>query len=202
MRHSFRLATPADGPALLALYAPYVRDTAITFETEVPGAEVFSQRIAAVGAQYPYLICELGGTPVGYAYASRHRERDAYRYDVDLSIYLHPAQHGSGIAAALYDRLFALLRAQGYRNTYAACTLPNEKSVRFHEKCGFTAVGVHHNTGYKLGAWRDVLWLEKQLAAYDAVPGQVLPIGALDARRVAEALSAQDAEATIEPEQR
>lgn len=179
MRYAVRLAAPSDSEALLRIYAPYVMHTAASFETRTPDAEEFSRRIEAIGRQYPYLVCQVDDEIVGYAYASRHRERDAYRYDVDVAIYVQPAYHGSGIAYTLYDRLFAILRALGYYNAYAVCTLPNEKSVKFHEKWGFQLIGIHHKTGYKLGRWHDVAWFEKALNAHGGQPAAIQAITAL-----------------------
>ena len=166
-----RLAVPSDGEALSRIYAPYVEDTAVSFELTPPTAKEFAARIAATAAVYPYLVYEDGGAPVGYAYASRHRERAAYRYDVDVSIYVAPAYHGRGAAQALYSRLFALLAALGYRNAYAAYTEPNEPSRRFHAKCDFTVIGTFRRTGYKFGKWHDVTWAEKVLGAPEDAPG-------------------------------
>lgn len=174
-----RLATPSDAQALLDIYAPYVRDTTISFETEVPDLDAFRRRIRDICSEYPYLVCEMDGRIVGYAYAGRHMARAAYRYNAEVSVYLSPDFHGAGVARALYECLFQLLRRLGYYNAYAICTVPNEKSMRFHEKCGFQLVGTYHNTGYKFGAWRDVRWYEMALRAHDPIPGEVLPISDL-----------------------
>lgn len=176
MEVSIRLARPADGEALSRIYAPYVRDTAVSFELEPPDAAEFTARIETIGARYPYLVSVDGGVPVGYAYASRHRERAAYRYDVDVSIYVAPPYHGKGVAQALYERLFALLAALGYRNAYAAYTEPNEPSRRFHEKMGFVPVGTFHRTGYKFGKWHDVTWAERTVGDPADAPGEILSI--------------------------
>lgn len=176
MEITIRFAVPADSEALLEIYAPYVKDTAVSFETEVPSPQAFAQRIEATGRQYPYLVCLVDGGVAGYTYASKHRERAAYLYDVDSSIYVSPQYHGSGIARRLYGCLFALLKEQGYCNAYAAYTVPNEKSRRFHEKCGFNLIGTHHKTGYKFGTWHDVTWLEKTIQKHPEQPGEVKPI--------------------------
>ena len=158
-----RNAAPADAAALLAIYAPYITDTCVSFETEAPTVEEFAMRIAGIIKDYPYLVCEIGGQIVGYAYASRHRERAAYLYSADVSVYVAPEHHRRGVGRALYTRLFALLKEQGIRMTFAGVTLPNEGSVGLHRAFGFRSVGVYHNVGYKLGQWLDVLWLEKQI---------------------------------------
>ena len=180
MRLSIRQASPADAAALLAIYAPYVERTAVSFEEEVPSVEEFARRIANISAMYPFLTAETGGNPVGYAYAARYRERIAYRYDVETSIYLAEEFHGSGVAQRLYAVLFDLLRVQGFYNAYAMMCMPHPKSERFHEKQGFTRVGVFRNTGYKFGRWHSILAMEKNLrACEDEPPGEIIPVGDL-----------------------
>lgn len=182
------MATPADSVAILKIYAPYVQDTAVSFETEVPPLEEFTARIERISAKYPYLVYEADGKAVGYAYASRHRERAAYCYDVDLSVYFAPEHHGKGEAARLYGALLALLEELGYCNAYAAYTEPNEKSRRFHEKCGFTPIGTFRHTGFKFGRWHDVTWMEKVLRPAEESPPVLKSIRELPAGRVGELL--------------
>jgi len=167
------MAAISDSEAILNIYAPYVRDTTISFETDVPDVIEISRRIAEITAQYPYLVYQIDGEIVGYAYASKHRPRDAYKYDVDVSIYVLEQYHGSGIAYKLYDCLFALLIKLGYDNAYAGITVPNDISRRFHEKFGFTLIGTHHKTGYKFGKWHDVVWLEKTINEHSDNPEPV-----------------------------
>ena len=173
MKREIRGVRAADCEAILAIYATYVRDTTVSFEITVPTVSEFAARIARISRVYPYLVCAVDGEIVGYAYALRYREREAYRYSVEVSIYIAQAHHGCGIARALYDELFAQLAQLGYCNAYAVCTLPNEKSVRFHEKCGFEMIGIHHKTGYKFGQWLDVLWMERALCAHPKEPGEI-----------------------------
>ncbi|MCL2775374.1 MAG: N-acetyltransferase family protein [Oscillospiraceae bacterium] len=173
MNHIIRMAAISDSEAILNIYAPYVRDTTISFETDVPDVIEISRRIAEITAQYPYLVYQIDGEIVGYAYASKHRPRDAYKYDVDVSIYVLEQYHGSGIAYKLYDCLFALLIKLGYDNAYAGITVPNDISRRFHEKFGFTLIGTHHKTGYKFGKWHDVVWLEKTINEHSDNPEPV-----------------------------
>lgn len=179
MNRSIRLATAADYREILNIYAPYVRDTAVTFETQVPTPDEFSARIGSISKQYPYLVYETDGKIVGYAYASKHMERAAYRYDVDVSIYVSPEYHGSGAAHKLYACLFSILKELGYYNAYAGCTLPNEKSIGFHKKLGFSLIGVHHKTGYKLGRWHDVAWFEKTVMPHSRRPFAIKSAGEL-----------------------
>ncbi len=119
---------------------------------------------------------EIGGKIVGYAYASRHAERAAYCYDVNVSIYVSQEYHGTGVAYELYECLFDLLRKQGFYNAYAGITVPNEKSEAFHKKFGFTPIGTYRNTGFKFGNWHDVIWMEKALRPHDDNPRPIKPI--------------------------
>lgn len=159
-----------DATDILAIYAPYVTDTAITFETEIPTLEEFSKRIEKIQKDYPYLVCEIDGKVVGYAYASKHRERAAYQYSVEVSVYVAQDYHRKGIGKALYEHLFAALEDYNYYSAYAGITLPSEKSIGIHKAFGFTEVGIYHKIGYKDGKWLDVIWLEKQLKDYGIAP--------------------------------
>ncbi|HEX5124851.1 MAG TPA: GNAT family N-acetyltransferase, partial [Rhodanobacteraceae bacterium] len=129
----YRLATAEDAPAIAAIYAPYVSDTIISFETEAPDAAEIASRIERIGRQYPWLAASADGRLVGYAYACENRSRLAYRWSVDTAVYLDPLAQRKGIGSALYRRLFALLRAQGYVNAFAGISLPNAASVALHE---------------------------------------------------------------------
>ncbi|MGL6227466.1 MAG: GNAT family N-acetyltransferase [Thermoguttaceae bacterium] len=173
----------SDIPEILDLYAPFVLDTPVSFEIEVPSICEFISRVEKISQQYPYLVCTVDDTVLGYAYASQHATRAAYRYDVQVSVYVQPEYHGTGCAGLLYQALFELLREQGYINAYAGITLPNERSVGFHKKQGFSEVGVYHQTGYKFQKWYDVLWLEKRLIDLpdepNWQPGSLLSIGSI-----------------------
>jgi len=165
-----RLAKLTDAEALLAIYAYYVENTAATFETEVPSAREFGARIEQICKGYPCLAYEAGGEVLGYAYASRSRERAAYRYNADVSVYVRRDVVGQGIGAALYGGLFARLCDKEVYTVYAGITLPNEASVALHERYGFTQAGLYRNTGFKLGKWHDVVWMEKTLRDYAVLP--------------------------------
>ncbi len=154
-----RLATMDDADQVAAIYAPYCY-TPISFELEPPGAEEMRQRLSKVLAQNPWLVCEEAGKVLGYGYASPHRERPAYRWSVDTSVYIDQDHHRRGIGRALYTSLFELLRLQGHVNAYAGVTLPNPGSVGLHEAMGFKLVGVYSQVGYKCGAWYDVAWYQ------------------------------------------
>lgn len=155
-----------DASNILAIYAPYITDTFITFETEVPTLEEFTKRIEDIKKEYPYIVCEMDGKVVGYAYASKHRERSAYKYSVEVSVYIAPDYQHKGIGKELYRSLFELLKGYNYYNAYAVIALPNEKSVGLHKAFGFSEVGIYHNVGYKNGRWLNVLCMEKQLKEY------------------------------------
>jgi L-amino acid N-acyltransferase YncA len=175
-----RLADPArDAAACAAIYAPFVADTAVSFEEAVPDARELAARIAAAHA---WLVCERGGDVVGFAYGSRHRERAAYRWAADVSVYIDPAHQGRGLGRALYEALFERLRAQRLRIACAGITLPNAASVRLHESLGFEPVGVYRAIGWKAGSWRDVGWWQLRLLSDGATgagapPPEPLPPG-------------------------
>ena len=162
-----RHVVTADAEAILKIYAPFITDTSISFETEVPKVEKFSERIEEIIKSYPYLVCEIDGNVLGFAYASRHRERAAYRFSADVSIYVSLLYHRRGIGKAMYTKLFDFLRQQGIHTVYAGITIPNDASNGFHKSLGFSEVGTYHNVGYKHGKWHDVLWLEKPLSEYN-----------------------------------
>lgn len=166
MNMIIRPVRKTDAVDILEIYTPYITDTVITFETAIPSLEEFINRIENIKKQYPYLVCEIDGKVVGYAYASKHRERAAYKYSVDVSVYVAPKYHRQGIGKALYTQLFKVLKAYNYYTAYASITLPNEKSIGLHKAFGFTEIGVFHNAGYKKGRWLDVIWLEKPLKEY------------------------------------
>ncbi len=170
MSEIIRFASITDSSEILAIYAKYILETPITFEVEVPPHGEFEQRISSIMSIYPYLVYEVDNKIAGYAYASRYRDRAAFRYDVEVSVYFSEHCHGKGGAKALYLCLFEILKKQGYYNAYAAYTEPNIKSRRFHEKLGFEKIGTFHNVGYKFGKWHDVTWAGKQLIPHTIVP--------------------------------
>lgn len=156
MSAEIRLATPADASAMCAIYAPVVRETAITFELEVPTEAKFRERITSTLEERPWLACEISGDIAGYAYAGAHRHRAAYGWSVEPSVYVSSDRRRRGVATALYTSLFAALKAQGFCNAYARTTLPNDASVALHKSFGFKPVGTYRSAGYKLGTWHDV----------------------------------------------
>jgi L-amino acid N-acyltransferase YncA len=170
MTWKLRLATPRDAAAIAEIYRPIVASTPISFELEPPDEHDFKGRIEKTLAGHPWLVCEYQRQVAGYAYASRHRERAAYQWSVDTSVYVHSNFRRRGVGQALYTSLFRILIAQGYYNAYAGITLPNPGSVGLHESVGFKPLCVYRNVGYKLGSWYDVGWWELALQPVTSVP--------------------------------
>jgi L-amino acid N-acyltransferase YncA len=159
-----RLATAIDAAEIAQIYAPIVERTAISFEVEPPEAGEIARRIGATQPQWPWLVAD-DGEILGYAYAGQHRPRAAYRWSVDVSVYVDERARRTGVGRRLYGALLAILTAQGYYNAFAGVTLPNEPSVALHRALGFEPVGVYRNVGYKLGAWHDTAWFARTLRA-------------------------------------
>ena len=176
-----RMATKGDAAAVAAIYSPYVTDAVTSFEIDPPGPGDIAARIETVLARAPWLVyTNSGAGVVGYAYASRHHERAAYQWSVDVAVYIHAAHHRRGIGRALYEKLFALLRLQGFYVAHAGVTLPNAASVGLHESMGFVPVGVYPAVGWKFGAWRDVGWW--RLPLQDLVPPPAAPLTVAEAQ--------------------
>ena len=165
-----RLATEADAEAMLSIYAPVVRDTAISFELEPPPIDEFRSRIRSTLTRTPWLICEIDGSVAGYAYAGPLRTRQAYQWSVEVTVYVHADYRRLGVGSAVYTSLFECLRLMGYMNAYGGIALPNPGSVGLHESMGFFHVGTYRNVGYKLGAWHDVGWWQLELMSPPAEP--------------------------------
>lgn len=163
MKRLIRSATVDDGRAIAAIYGPYCESTVISFEEAAPTAEEMARRVAAIGVTRPWIVLEDNSHVVGYAYASAHHERAAYRWSVSTAIYVGRDHHRRGAGRALYTTLFALLRHLGYRQATAGITLPNAASVGLHTAFGFAPVGVYRNIGYKSGAWHDVGWYQVEI---------------------------------------
>jgi L-amino acid N-acyltransferase YncA len=153
-----------DAAACAEIYAPFVRDTVISFEERPPDEREFARRIELITQTHPWLVAELDGEVAGYAYASPHRERAAYRWAADVAVYVARAHHRRGVGRELYGALLPLLARQGLLIACAGVTLPNDASVGLHESFGFTRVGIYRRIGWKSGAWRDVGWWQLELA--------------------------------------
>jgi len=160
---TIRSAVEADAAALLAIYRPFVESTAVSFETVVPTVEEFADRIDKALTGWQWLVAEQDGQCIGYAYGSSHRQRQAYRWSVEVSAYVHPNHHRRGVGRALYLRLLEELAQKGFCNAYAGTTLPNEGSVALHRGVGFEFIGVFKAVGRKFGTWHDVAWFQRVL---------------------------------------
>ncbi len=167
-----RLATPDDAPEIAAIYRPFCDESHISFEYPAPDAAEIAARIERINRRFAWLLDEEDGAVTGYAYASAHRERAAYRWAVEVTIYLDERFRGQGIGRALYTELFGRLRTQGYFKAYAGIALPNPSSQAFHEALGFSLVGIYRGVGYKLGAWRDTGWWQLALQPAVASPAE------------------------------
>lgn len=171
-----RPAAPADAAGIAAIYAAFVTGSAVSFETEAPGPDEMATRMASGGALYPWLVAEdEGGALLGYAYAAPFRTRRAYRFTVETTVYLRPGAEGQGTGRALYAPLLELLTAQGFTHAIAAIALPNDPSVRLHERVGFAAAGVYREVGWKLGEWWDVGLWQRKLATPSRPPDEPRP---------------------------
>jgi len=176
MPRIIRIASEDDAADIAAIYTPFCRETPVSFETEAPTVDEMRRRIAKTLKSYPWLVCDDDGLVLGYAYASQHRERAAYRWSVDVSVYVREGNRRSGLGRALYTSLLAVLRLQGFHNALAGATLPNEGSVALHEGMGFEAVGTYRDIGFKCDAWHDVSWWQLRLHGPEPNPGEPLDL--------------------------
>jgi L-amino acid N-acyltransferase YncA len=175
-----RLASEDDASGILSIYTPYITNTSFTFETEVPAENEFKERINKYSLKYPWLVCEKNGQIAGYAYASQYRERTAYQWSAECSVYVHDGFQRRGAAQALYSALFAILKRQGFMNVYAVINLPNDNSVALHERMGFTYFATYKKVGYKLGQWKNVGWWRLQLNEFVNEPPAPVSFAAMD----------------------
>lgn len=172
--------TAADAEAMLGIYAPYVRDTAISFEYEVPTIEEFTERIEHISAKYPYIKAVQDGQVLGYAYADCFKDREAYDWSVETTVYVRKDSRRGGIGKLLYSQLEQSLADMGILNMNACIASPvaegpylTDDSLRFHHALGFTEVGCFHNSGYKFGQWFDMVWMEKMIGTHSATVSAV-----------------------------
>lgn len=171
-----RMVEREDIPEILEIYAPYVLQSAVSFEETVPSEDEFWQRIQTIMKDCPFLVCEIDSKVAGYAYASMHRPRAAYRWAKEVSVYVHPGFRRKNIAKALYSCLIEIVRFQGIYTLLAIITLPNEASVKLHENMGFKQCAEFKNIGYKLGQWQTVGWWELQLVDQFLTPDEFIPL--------------------------
>lgn len=181
-----RSASREDAEKLLEIYAPYVRQTAITFENDVPTVEEFAARMEQVLAKYPYLVAEQEGELLGYTYAGPFKTRAAYDWAVETSIYVRQDRKRMGIGSRLYNALEEALKVQGVLNLNACIAyavtedayLTND-SVRYHERCGYKLAAHFHQCGYKFNRWYDMVWMEKLIGKHTPNPRKVRPYGGI-----------------------
>ncbi len=179
---TLRIAVPEDAAALLEIYAPYVRNTAVTFEYDVPSEAEFSARIRSVLERYPYLVAQRGSALAGYAYAAPFKERAAYDWAVETTVYVAESAKGAGIGRRLYGALEQCLAAQGILNLNACIAYPpkedaylTQDSAAFHAHMGYTQAGMFRQCGYKFDRWYDMIWMEKHIGIHTTPAPAVLP---------------------------
>ena len=173
-----RVATPSDAEAVASIYGPLVSGTATSFETEAPTAGEMAIRIAETLRTHPWLVVERGAKVIGYAYAKKHQDRSAYRWSVDVAVYVSEEARRSGLGRALYEVLIAILQKQRFRSAFAGIALPNAASVGLHEAVGFKPLGIYKDAGFKLGQWRDVGWWRLGLTEFAGTPEEPIPFAA------------------------
>ena len=184
-----RAANETDAVAIRDIYAPHVEHSAVSFETVVPTAAEMAVRIRKLLPTHPWLVAVVDGHVAGYAYASLHRERAAYRWSVEVTAYVHADFHGRGIGKRLYTALRDVLKAQNYVNAFGIITLPNAASIALHEACGFLHCATFRHAGYKFGAWHDVGWWQWQLTPPSAAPAEPIAFADIDAQAVLNSLA-------------
>lgn len=186
---TMRFALESDTEEILKIYTPYIKETVITFEFEVPSVDEFRKRLKEIATDYPYIVCLADGKIIGYAYAHRHMERAAYQWNAELSVYVERTCLRCGVGKALYGALIEILKLQNIGNVYGCVTFPNENSEKLHQYFGFNRVGIFHSTGYKDGAWRDVAWYEKTIGNKELEPKPLVSIQEIDQNSVKEILN-------------
>ena len=189
-----RAATPQDAEQLLEIYTPFVISedcsvSNVSFELTAPSLAEFRQRIVDISSKYPYLVGEKDGQILGYVYCHPYRERLAYQWSVEVTIYLAPAGQGKGLGRLLYETMEKLLCLQGVTMAYSCITLGNEHSIKMHEALGYRLIGTFSKSGYKNGQWLDTVWLEKQLQPCPKQPDNIKSWRELDPDAVAAVLT-------------
>lgn len=184
---NIRIAVPEDAEAVRAIYAPYIRNTAVTFEYDVPSVEEMRRRITSILDKYPYLIAEDEGKVIGYAYANTFHPRAAFSHTAEVSIYIDDSYHGKGLGRMLYYNLEKILKEQNIFIIYACIAqTDNDKdpyltnaSILFHKKIGYSLIGKHNKSGYKFGRWYSVIWMEKVIRERPEFPSDFIPFSKL-----------------------
>ena len=189
-----RAAAPEDAEQLLEIYTPFVISensslSNVSFELLAPDVEEFRQRIKDISKQFPYLVGEVNGQILGYVYCHPYRERLAYQWAVEVTIYLAPAGQGKGLGRLLYETMEKLLCLQGVTMAYSCITVGNDHSIKMHEALGYRLIGTFTNSGYKNGQWLDTVWLEKQLQPCPKQPDNIKSWWELDPDAVAAVLT-------------
>ena len=177
--YSIHLAEQKHYNAIFQIYKPFVTDTIISFETLVPPKEEFNQRIDDTLVDLPWLVCLLENEVIGYAYASKYRKREAYKWSAEVSVYIDPSYRRRNIATGLYTSLFSILELQNYKNLLAGISLPNEVSVFFHESMEFKKIAEYEKIGYKFGKWHSVGWWQKSIGQKISAPEEPILIQTL-----------------------
>jgi len=176
MNVTIRIATEADAAFVHDVYGYYVTNSNATFSAENPDVESYRHKILHTLETYPFYLCEVDGTPYGFAYGAQIRPHEAYRWDVEATIYLKPdAPRRTGLGTALYTQLLVALQAQGFKTVYGVITDQNLPSIALHKAMGFTEAGHFTNMGYKHGQWLGVVWMQKNLGTFDGIPEEPIP---------------------------
>ncbi|HCR82631.1 GNAT family N-acetyltransferase [Muricomes intestini] len=178
-----RMASLKDARGILDIYAPYVTDSANSFEYEVPHLRKFRRRMLGIMEKFPYLVAEEKGKIIGYCYACSFKDRAAYDWSVETTIYIGQGYKSRGIGRKLYQKLEEILVEQHILNLNACITYPNPESIAFHEKMGYETAAHFHRCGYKAGMWYDMIWMEKMLGRHETAPLPVIPVSSVDIDR-------------------
>jgi L-amino acid N-acyltransferase YncA len=168
-----RSAHQDDAAACASIYAPYVTDTAISFETEPPSTHEMAQRLATAVRTHAWVVWEDAHRVIGYAYGGTYKSRPAYRWSCEVSLYVERGRERRGGGRALYDALFSCLADRGYRTAVAGMTLPNDASVGLHRALDFEPIGVYRRIGWKHDGWHDVAWMQKAITSSEDPPAQI-----------------------------
>lgn len=177
--YSITFAIPADALQIRDIYAPFILENAVSFEEEVPEVEELVLRIEKAFQKHVWLVCRFNNEVAGYAYSSVHRERSAYGWVAEVSVYIHPDHRRKAIGNALYHALHEIMRAQGYVKSYPGMTIPNEASRAFHLSLGYLPFALYKDSGYKLGKWHSTEWFSYDLASSSNPPRNITPVSEL-----------------------